>query len=213
MKIGRRAITTALGLGALAAGTVAIAPAATKSPHAQPPPPSLPASYSVYGQYAAIGKRVFFARLTGLEEIAPNGTREAGNPYGVGGATVLVKGQLLCSSIVMVEGGFATAAHIHRGRRGENGPVVIPLATPEADSAISGHASGCRRADPVLLEEIRTKPGSFYVNVHTNELPNGALRGQLQSLPLVKATTAGKKVVKKKVVKKRAKKVRKKPKR
>lgn len=206
MTLRRRMIATALGVAAtLAVGGATVGAAASRSQHAQPPPPTLPAPYSAYGQYAALGKRVFFARLTGFEEIGPNGTREAGNPYGLGGATLLVKGQLVCTSIVMVEAGFATAAHIHRGVAGVNGPVVLPLATPVATSAISSHSSGCVRADPVLLEEIRTKPGRFYVNVHTNELPNGALRGQLTSLPVKKATTAKKKVVKKKVAKKKPK--------
>lgn len=209
MKIGRRTIVTALGLGALAAGTVALAPAATnsgqKGEHAAPTPPTLPPIYSTYGQYGVPGKRVLFARLEGRNEIGVDGKSGAGNAFGLGGASVVIKGRLICASIVMIEGGFPVAAHIHRGVSGQNGPVAIPLPTPVAGTAISANSSGCIEANPLVIEEIRTKPASFYVNVHTNDFPNGALRGKLEALP-TKAPAKKKKPVKKKVRKKKAKK-------
>ena len=38
---------------------------------------------------------------------------------------------------------------------------------------------GCTAVTPELAAALLAQPGDFYVNVHTNELPKGAIRGQL----------------------------------
>jgi hypothetical protein len=68
-----------------------------------------------------------------------------------------------------------TAAHIHRGAAGVNGPVVVPFTAPGAD----GNSSGCTASTPALIDEIIGNPANFYVNVHTKEHPGGAIRAQL----------------------------------
>lgn len=69
----------------------------------------------------------------------------------------------------------ATAAHIHAGKAGVAGPVVITLPTPDA----MGYANGCVTADMNMLKAIQQNPSDYYVNVHNASYPNGALRGQL----------------------------------
>jgi hypothetical protein len=71
----------------------------------------------------------------------------------------------------------ATAAHIHSGREGVAGPVVIPLAAPS-----SGVSQGCVDVEEDLIEDIEERPGAFYVNVHNDAFPGGAARGQLRVL-------------------------------
>ncbi|HZR96335.1 MAG TPA: CHRD domain-containing protein [Gaiellaceae bacterium] len=69
----------------------------------------------------------------------------------------------------------AVAAHIHRGAAGVNGPVVVPFTAPQAN----GTSDGCAQAQPSLIDEILANPAGFYVNVHTQEHPAGAIRAQL----------------------------------
>jgi len=70
----------------------------------------------------------------------------------------------------------AQGAHIHRGAAGESGDVVVPLdIAPDA----TGNAFSCVVADPALLAEIAQNPTGFYVNVHTSDFPDGAVRGQI----------------------------------
>jgi hypothetical protein len=68
----------------------------------------------------------------------------------------------------------ATLAHIHEGQEGENGPVVVDFVPPA-----SGSSSGCVIVGRALAMEIIRDPSDYYVVVHNDEFPAGALRGQL----------------------------------
>jgi hypothetical protein len=75
-----------------------------------------------------------------------------------------------------VEGiGDAVASHIHVGAEGEDGDVVVPL----DEDGFSGTSSGCVDASNADLAAILANPADYYVNIHTEEFPNGAIRGQL----------------------------------
>ena len=67
-----------------------------------------------------------------------------------------------------------TAAHIHIGGPGETGRPVVPLDTPDG-----GTSGGCAPVAPELSAALLANPGGYYVNVHTRQFPNGAIRGQL----------------------------------
>jgi hypothetical protein len=68
--------------------------------------------------------------------------------------------------------GKAMAAHIHRGKPGKAGPIMVPLCGPCASGA-----HGVAKLDAKTMNAI--KSGSAYVNVHTAKNPNGEIRGQL----------------------------------
>jgi len=73
-----------------------------------------------------------------------------------------------------------TAAHIHQGAAGVNGPIVFGFFNPPASPVPVNE--GCRRATPTelpFIRDIAIHPGNYYVNVHTTVHPAGAGRGQL----------------------------------
>ncbi len=79
--------------------------------------------------------------------------------------------------------GNGRAAHIHKGARGENGPVVVNLAWPQdgqAADCLSENTAG-KFVNGGSVKDILANPQNYYVNVHNSEFPAGAVRGQLQS--------------------------------
>ena len=102
----------------------------------------------------------------------------AGDPVATGTATVRLRagqGQVCYRVSADNLGGAAVAMHIHKGAAGTAGPVVIPLATPNAD----GKAAGCAGVSRALVGQILASPAGYYLNVHTAAFPGGAIRGQL----------------------------------
>jgi hypothetical protein len=70
--------------------------------------------------------------------------------------------------------GKAMQAHIHKGKRGVAGNVVVPLGA-------NYKRQGCTTAAKALVKSILKSPGTYYVNVHNAKHPAGAMRGQLSS--------------------------------
>jgi Cu/Zn superoxide dismutase len=73
--------------------------------------------------------------------------------------------------------GKAVAAHIHSGRRGVAGPVIVPLCAP-CKSGANGRAT----VNASVLSALES--GGAYVNVHTRKNAAGEIRGQLPALAL-----------------------------
>jgi CHRD domain len=119
------------------------------------------------------GGRPLTATLTGAAEVPG-----PGDANGTGTATLrLNPGQrrvcfvLTASNITLP----AAAAHIHVGASTVAGPVVVPLAPPDA----TGMSGGCVSAERSLIKAILKNPSGYYVNIHTSDFPAGAIRGQL----------------------------------
>jgi hypothetical protein len=68
--------------------------------------------------------------------------------------------------------GAASAAHIHVGKKGKAGKVLVALCGP----CKSGQ-KGTMKISPMVTRDI--KRGLAYVNVHTKKYANGEIRGQL----------------------------------
>lgn len=113
-----------------------------------------------------------FADLSGAAETA------GGDEDGYGDFTITLKMEAreYCYQLSVGEIEEPTAAHIHQGKAGTDGPPVITI-------AVTGEGADqvCVAADVKLLKKIAGKPGDYYVNVHTADFPAGAIRGQLEA--------------------------------
>jgi hypothetical protein len=121
----------------------------------------------------------WFAALNGRNELnATTLHKGAGDPDGSGGAVVTIDGTTLCFGITVKNIDQPVAAHIHSGKKHDNGSVVVPLTQPSTGDP--GASSGCVTVAAPLAAEIAAHPKRFYVNVHTVAYPGGAVRGQLR---------------------------------
>ena len=118
-----------------------------------------------------------FAVLTGRNEIGTNGHRGAGDPDGYGSFTATVDGTQLCFGITVTNLDTPNAAHIHKARPNQSGPIVVPLTPPSGGDP--GASSGCVTVTSALAAAILKNPSKYYANVHSGVYPAGAVRGQL----------------------------------
>jgi hypothetical protein len=117
------------------------------------------------------GGRRFSATLTGAAEVPGPGDSD-----GAGKAIIeLNPGQnKLCYKLRVSNIAPATMAHVHIGPVGVAGGAVVTLTAP-AD----GTSADCKTVSDELAKALLKTPGNYYVNVHTADFPNGAIRGQL----------------------------------
>ncbi|WP_151638236.1 CHRD domain-containing protein [Noviherbaspirillum aerium] len=107
--------------------------------------------------------------LKGENEVPPVTTRASGR------STITVADDRTVSGSVLIDDMNATAAHIHRGSKGENGPVIVPL-TKTSDKAFSVPANA--RLTEAQFADY--KAGNLYINVHSAAHPAGEIRVQLK---------------------------------
>ena len=106
--------------------------------------------------------------LTGAEEVPPVTVTGSGS----GSFRVAEDGTITGS--VTTKDVQGTMAHIHRGAKGQNGPVIVPLdKNGDTYSVPAG-----RKLTPAQMDAL--KAGNLYVNVHSDRHKGGEIRAQLQ---------------------------------
>jgi len=119
------------------------------------------------GVGSAFGADVKVA-LSGANEVPPVSTSASGS------GTITVADDGAVSGSVSATGVAGTAAHIHEGATGANGPVIVPL-TKDGDTYKV--PAGAKLTAPQMTS---FKAGNLYVNVHSAANPNGEIRAQLK---------------------------------
>jgi len=108
-------------------------------------------------------------QLSGSQEVPPVTTAAKGS------GTITVGADKSVSGSVKTSGVDGTAAHIHEGAAGANGPVIIPL-TKGAGGEWTVPA-GAKLTD---AQYDSYKAGKLYVNVHSAANKGGEIRAQLK---------------------------------
>lgn len=133
----------------------------------------------------AEGGRKFTTPMSGAEECnsATPAVCGVGDPDGsaTGHITVNVGQQRVCWEFTNVTNIAAPhRGHIHKAAAGTNGAIVVdffnmPVGTP-------GPLTGCTTAviSRALLKDIIQHPSAYYLNLHNEPFPAGAIRGQLE---------------------------------
>jgi CHRD domain-containing protein len=113
---------------------------------------------------------------SGATRVQLSGTSEVPlvTTSGSGSGSFRVSPDGAVSGSVTTTGVPGTAAHIHQGAKGQNGPVIIPL-TKNSDTYIAPTGAKFTAAQ---LQAF--KAGNMYVNVHTSQHKGGEVRGQLE---------------------------------
>jgi hypothetical protein len=130
----------------------------------------------------------FATNMTGQEQVPPVDTQAIGE-------AILVQDLPLNQTIdyfvnvTGIEG--VTQGHIHSGAQGENGPVVVTLfnfESPQNEVLLNGTFAATNLEGPMQGNEMSDlitamQNGTTYVNVHTEQNPDGEIRGQLVDIP------------------------------
>lgn len=116
---------------------------------------------------AALAKDVKVT-LSGANEVPAVTTQASGE------GTISVADDGAVSGSVSTKGIQSTAAHIHMGAAGKNGPVIVPF-TKEGDT-FKAPAGAKLNAEQMKAFQA----GDLYFNVHSAANPGGEIRGQLK---------------------------------
>ncbi len=107
-------------------------------------------------------------KLTGAQEVPPVVTS------GTGSGSITVADDGAISGSVKTTGVPGTAAHIHTGAAGVNGPVIVPLT--KTSEGVWAVPAGSKLTE----EQVKAyRAGGLYVNVHTDAHKGGEVRTQL----------------------------------
>ena len=130
----------------------------------------------------------FIAELTGVEEVLRTVDTSA-----IGVAEFkLGQDNSIMYRINVTDIENVTAGHIHRGQVGENGPIVITLFKEDTPTTAAmttgvlseGNITATNLEGPMagqLLSNLTSamQNEQTYVNIHTQQNPNGEIRGQI----------------------------------
>ena len=130
----------------------------------------------------------FATNMTGQQEVPPVDTQAMGEAILV---KDMPKNQTMHYFVNVTGIQGVTQGHIHNAVEGENGPIVVTLFnfdSPQSEvlqnsnftaSSLEGPMQGKTMTD--LIAAMQN--GTTYVNVHTEQNPEGEIRGQLVDIP------------------------------
>ena len=136
---------------------------------------------------SVFAKQKFHATLSGSEEVPPVDTKAGGDAT----FTTLKNDSAIKYKVNVTGLSDATGAHIHSGKKGENGDVIVDLLKGSKHNptklgmAIRGNISDSSLVGPMKGKTVADlisamSSGDTYTNVHTQEHQKGEIRGQIE---------------------------------
>ena len=128
----------------------------------------------------------FVTNMTGQEEVPPVDTQAVGEAILT---QDLPQNQTMHYYVNVTGIQGVTQGHIHSGAEGENGPIVVTLFSfdsPQNEVLQDSNFTASNLEGPMQGKTMQDliaamKNGSTYINVHTEQNPNGEIRGQLMN--------------------------------
>jgi len=118
------------------------------------------------------------AKLKGNTEVPGPGSKKGKGDVHI---ELKAKKKKVCFELEVARLDEVVAGHIHKGTADVAGDVVVLLFEDTAGLAGTGSYEGCTKGvKKKLIKKIGKKPDRYYVNIHTMEFPDGAIRGQLE---------------------------------
>jgi len=135
----------------------------------------------------SMGEHSFEANLSGNEEVPPVRTKAKGEAK----FQLSKEGDNLTYTLIVSNIRDVTAGCIQKGKRGENGPLVINLFTEPKKEDVRGTLLAEGKVEPYLLigplkgNSLNSliqlmEAGEAYVNIKTKKHPDGEIRGQIK---------------------------------
>ncbi|MFI7610891.1 CHRD domain-containing protein [Nonomuraea terrae] len=181
-KIGDKGISwqRAAGRAVMGVATAALAIGAMSVPAGASTTSAATVSTVATGSTASASqaRSYYFASvLLGRNEVREKG-KKVNDRNGLAVAKFRIQGNRLYFLVQWKNVAKPTAFHIHRGKAGVNGPVVIDLL---ANGKTRGNTSvgSVVVKDAGVLNGIKANPKNWYANLHTKQFADGAVRGQL----------------------------------
>jgi len=124
-------------------------------------------------------EKSFKAKLTPKDEVPSHKTKSSGKAE----FKLSKDGKELTYKLTVKDISDTTAAHIHKGKKGENGPPLVGLFSGEKKEKYSGVLAEGKITEQDLMGDLKGKPleelvkmmkaGDTYINVHTGAYPDG----------------------------------------
>lgn len=122
----------------------------------------------IRGQVVLAASTRFSGILSGAQEVPPTGSATVGRVI----AFLHEPDNRVVYDVDSTGIANVTAAHMHQGASGVNGPIVFPLN--------GGAGNYCGVSDRLTAAQVATmKANGMYMNVHTTAFPGGEIRAQL----------------------------------
>ena len=127
------------------------------------------------GEAAAEPRAAVSATLSAVLAAKPGGDA---NGSGIAYVGVTAERPEVCFDVRVANVAALTSIVLGRGPATGAGAASTPVAEL-APPQLSADGRGCAAAEEADIEQLRTAPAEFYVEVGTAEFPTGAVRGQL----------------------------------